>query len=513
MFEKIKQFLFYNTSARQTVAKNTFWLTVANFGGRMFRAIIIIYAARVLGATEWGVFNYAITLAAFLTLFTDLGISNILTRETARHSDPEHRLKILSTSLVLKLCLLTLAVLVMLFAAPHLTKIEAAKALFPIVAFILVFDTLREFGFAYLRAVEQMEWEALISVGMNVAIVAAGFTFLAMHTTVKSFTMAYAVGTGIGMFATAILLRKHLKNIWNNFNPSMMGFILKSSWPFAVSGVMGMLTLNTDVIVIGWMQSATQLGYYSAGQRLIQLMYLLPTIISISVLPTFARVANRDDKKFRAIFEGLVSFMFLVAIPIVVGGVIIGTPLLSLVFGSSYTPGALSFKILLITLLIDFPAVVLSSAIFAYDRQKNLILYSAIAGVLNLCFDLLFIPRFGIAGSSLATVLAQLIANIYLWRTLRRINDFRILRHLKKVILSALIMGVVTFALFSTGLNVIVVVAISIPVYFASLYFLREKLLLEISTTLRPAVSTVPGVGESAAATIREETNKHIESD
>lgn len=68
MLKRIKSFLFENQTVRQTVAKNTFWLTVSNVGGRLLRAVIIIYAARVLGAGEWGAFSYAITLAAFLTV-------------------------------------------------------------------------------------------------------------------------------------------------------------------------------------------------------------------------------------------------------------------------------------------------------------------------------------------------------------------------------------------------------------------------------------------------------------
>ena len=38
MWEKVKNLFFSNRTTRQTVAKNTFWLTVSNFGGRLLRA-------------------------------------------------------------------------------------------------------------------------------------------------------------------------------------------------------------------------------------------------------------------------------------------------------------------------------------------------------------------------------------------------------------------------------------------------------------------------------------------
>src|SRR3989344_8892478 len=292
MLKKIKQFLFKNTTSRQTIAKNTFWLSVSNFGGRFLRSIIIIYAARVLGAGEWGIFNYAITLVAFLALFVDFGISSILIRETAKTTDESYRSKIASTSFFIKITLVALGVLAVLFVAPHLTRIEEAKALFPIVAFILVFDSLREFGFSYTRALERMEWEAGLYIITNIAIVVSGFIFLHIHPTVRAFTFAYALGTGIGMIATLLALRRYFSNVIFHFSRSLIALIFRSAWPFAISGTLGMLMINADIVIIGWLRPAQDLGYYAAAQRFTQLLYLLPAVLSVSVLPSFSRLLH-----------------------------------------------------------------------------------------------------------------------------------------------------------------------------------------------------------------------------
>ena len=54
-WSSIKESLFSNRSLRQTVAKNTFWLTAGNVTGRIIKAGLIIYVARVLGAAGYGV--------------------------------------------------------------------------------------------------------------------------------------------------------------------------------------------------------------------------------------------------------------------------------------------------------------------------------------------------------------------------------------------------------------------------------------------------------------------------
>src|SRR3989344_4699828 len=137
MLQKVKSFLLHNTSVRQTVAKNTFWLTVSNFGGRFIRAAVIIYAARVLGPAEWGVFNYAMTIVAFLTLFVDSGIGPIMIRDRSQAPDAATKRTFTSTTLWLKLVFLAFGAALVLLAAPLLPTgdaftAEKAAVLFPI---------------------------------------------------------------------------------------------------------------------------------------------------------------------------------------------------------------------------------------------------------------------------------------------------------------------------------------------------------------------------------------------
>jgi O-antigen/teichoic acid export membrane protein len=490
MFEKVKDLLFRNTSTRQTVAKNTFWLAVSNIGGRLLRAIIIIYAARVLGTEQWGVFSYAITLAAFLTIFIDFGINNILTRETAKLDDIAARLRVLGTAFVLKGVLLALGILIIIYIAPLATTIAAAKALFPVVALIVVFDTIREFGLSLVRGLEKMEWEAGLFLLTNVAIVLFGFLFLALGRNVMNFTYAYAAGTGVGALATAYALRSYLGSIFTGFRRSLVKFILVSAWPFAISGILGTLLTNTDILVIGWFRSAEEIGQYAAGLRIVQLLYILPAILASSLLPVFARLANADNERLRRVTERIVGVAFLAAVPLAVGGIITGPALIPFLFGSSYSPGVLAFQILMLTMLVDFPAVILSSAIFAYDRQRTLVVYAALGGFLNVLLDLLLIPTFGITGSAVTTLIAQIASNAYLWHAARDAHPTGALRRLARIVLAALVMGLVIGAGAFIDIPVLANIALGAIVYFGALILLNEPLLAEMRAVLRPPTPT-----------------------
>jgi len=486
MRKHIKKFLFENTSAKQTVAKNTVWLSISNFGGRIIKAAIVIYAARVLGTEGWGVFSYAVTLAGFLTLFIDPGINAILIRDVAK-SSKEDQEKILSTTFVMKIFILVGGVFLVLFVAPFFSTLPGAKALLPLVALIIAFDTIRDFFSSFIRAKEKMELEAGIFLLMNAAIVAFGFLFLTLKPGVASFAWGYVAGTAIGTIAATYVMRGYLKKIFSFFSIGLVKPILSSAWPFAITGALGGLLTNADILIISWLRTASDVGIYSASTRIIHILYVIPGIIQMSILPLFARLVRSDDQKFRGIFERTLGLVFLVAIPLALGGAILGTQIVSLVFGPAYASGDLAFKILILTMLVDYPMAVISMAIFAYNRQKGLIITSLIGGISNVVLDLALIPRFGIAGSAVATLIAQILSNWYLWRIMKKVNYFQVLPRLKKMAAAGAIMACATVILLFLNVNVVLNIIISAVIYFSVLKVLREPLFDEARLILNQA--------------------------
>src|SRR3972149_7577669 len=150
----ILNFLFKNGSAGQTIAKNTFWLFFGQIMSRLLRAAIVIYAARVLGAASWGAFSYALGIAAFLTIFSDIGINALITKEASRN--PELKDKYIATAFWTKLVLTAFFIIATFLVFPYLTNIPEAAAIMPILIFVFAFDTLRDLGSALTRALEKM---------------------------------------------------------------------------------------------------------------------------------------------------------------------------------------------------------------------------------------------------------------------------------------------------------------------------------------------------------------------
>lgn len=479
MFKKIKDFLFKNTTAKQTIAKNTVWLSISQFGARIIKAFIIIYAARLLGAAGYGVFSYAVTLAGFCGIFVDPGINSVLVRDGAK-ATPTERQSLFSTTLIMKAIILAASVLVVIFIAPFFSTLPGAKLLLPLVALIIVFDSTREFLASLFRAEERMQWDAASFLLENLSIAIIGFIFLRISATPKSFTEAYVVGTAVGALTAIWLLREKFKNILAGASARRMITIIKIAWPFAITGTLGLLLTGTDILIISWMKTAATVGIYSAAIRIVQVLYMVPGIIQMSTMPLLARLAKHDNTKFRMVLERTLVLIFLISIPLSLGGIILGTQIMGFVFGSAYAVGGLALSILMLNLSFDYAGSVVASGIFAYDHQKNLIISSAIAGVGNVVFDLAFIPHWGMAGSAVATLIAQILGNTYLWYAMKELNPFSVFPRLGRIIGAGAAMAVATILLSVAGVQVLINIVASAAVYAAMLFLLKEPTLGEV---------------------------------
>ncbi|MEX2436628.1 MAG: flippase [Candidatus Paceibacterota bacterium] len=478
---KIKKLLFNNGNARQTVVKNTFWLSIGQVGSRVLRALLIIYAARILGAEGYGAFAYILSLAGFFTIFADIGISQILTREVSKN--PKEEKKYFSSSLVIKLFLIALVSVVVIFLGPHFSKLEAAKALLPLAALLIVFDGLRDFINAYFRGKEKMELEALTTTVSNLAITGFGLFILMKYQTPAAVTSAYVWAAGLGTVLGIYLVRDKFVGFFNSFDKRLVKPLIKSSWPIALSSALGAFMLNIDIIMIGFFHGATEVGLYSASEKIVGIIYILPALLSASLFPVMSRFAEKKEgfKSARVLEKGLVV-IFMIATPVALGGVMLSSQIISFLYGSEYlvARSILTLQLLLVTPLIIFPGALLKNYILAYDKQIKMVPIIGAGAVLNIVMNLVLIPAIGIAGSAISTIIATLILYSGIWVLANKINPFSVFKKLFKVIVASILMAVCVSVFSSLGLHLLINILLSVIIYFGLLLFMREEVISDI---------------------------------
>lgn len=480
----IRSFLFKNKTTAQTIAKNTFWLLAGEAISRTIRAIVVIYAARILGTAGYGAFAFAMAIANFAAIFTDLGVTSIVGREVSKN--PQERARYFANALTLKGALLTLNVSIILFIIPALTTIPAAIPLLPLIAALLVFDTLRDFAMAFFRALERMEWDALVKTLTNIGIAIIGISSLKMIGTAFALTSAYIIGAAFGLCVAAIVLFAHSRSWFAPLEKGLLKNIAAASWPIGLLALAGAFSINTDMIMLGWLTEPETVGLYAAAQKPIQLLYIFPGLIASAMFPVMARLAHKNDIRLRTMVEQGSKITLMLAIPMTLGGIILAPNLIQFIYGTAYAGASLSFQILLLTLLVMFPFAVINYTILAYNRQSYFVRFFLFGALLNIGFNLLLIPRFGIAGAAAATVVAQFASNWLTLNAIKKLNPVSVIKGIGKICVASLIMMCATWLLARLGVNTFVNLGASMLVYLGALLALREPIFKELRAVIRP---------------------------
>ncbi|MEI6400319.1 MAG: flippase [bacterium] len=480
--QRIKKFLFHNTSSKQTVTKNTFWLIASEATGRLLKMGLIIYAARLLGSAGWGVFSYAISIGGLVMIFSDIGLGGLLTREIIQKKE-DHQ-SFIATVLFIKTILLIISGFLIVIIGPTISHIPEANVLFPLIAVVMFFDAIRETGFSLNRAYEKMEWEMFIKTIVNGLILIIGILLIKNKPTAQSIAIAYAIGSAIGTIAVIAMLKKYIKDFWVPINIRLTKKIMQITWPFAFVALIGTILGNTDIYMLGLWKNADEIGLYASVQRIQQFILIIPSMIATATFPILSRLAHTDKNHFSFTLGKTISMTMLVGLPIAFGGMLLSKELILLIFGAGYIEAVPIMYTLMFMLIFSFPLISLSNAIFSYNKQRVLApIYITGVGI-NIILNALLIPTFGATGSAVATLLSTIVITLLSWKVMS--TEHSIPLTIKKILFSTILMSILILLLQALKLPVVVIILISLICYLSTLLLLKEPILKDLQTTLWP---------------------------
>ncbi|PKL60484.1 MAG: polysaccharide biosynthesis protein, partial [Methanomicrobiales archaeon HGW-Methanomicrobiales-4] len=205
-----------------------------------------------------------------------------------------------------------------------------------------------------------------------------------------------------------------------------------SFWALLASGGM-VIYGNIDTILLGYFGSTHDVGLYRITMQLASFALFSALALSTILYPKFA--SWQHDERRAWIAESLaraVSYSLLLALPVCVGGIILGDRLLYFLYGSPYQAAGFVLTLLLITQVAYVFVFLWTMTLSALGMPKRAAAPALIASVVNIPLNLLLIPVFGITGAGAAILITVLIHAVCTGRILSRyvglIPDVRALR-------------------------------------------------------------------------------------
>jgi len=469
-------FLLKNSGTKQTIAKNTFWLALAEGITRLLKLFLIIYVARILGATEYGKFTFALAFVSLFAVFSDLGVSQITTREFARDKEQEKQFSnILSLKLVLGIGALILICLSSFFVTPNFL----IRRIIWILGFYIVISSFLGLIYAFFRARQKMEFEAWAKILQAVILTGTGFFVIFKYQSVQYLSLAYLFAVSIVLLSISIFFHFKIYRLKISFNINIWRNILAMSWPLALSGVFGTIYSQTDSVMMGYWNQITQVGWYNAAYKIAGVTLIPALLVSTSFFPVLSKLFKESKEKLQNTWNHYVKMMIFLAIPLIIGGITLAPKIISFVYGSSYLPSVLAFQILIIMAGITFFCYPFFQALIVSNQQRKLFWITLLGAILNIGLNLILIPEYSLYGAAFATVVTWLLVFVLLYKFTSKFTPIRpfnlkFLFELTNASFSSFIMYLVISRSAVYNLNVFSSVLIGVGVYAICFLYIKN---------------------------------------
>ena len=392
---------------QRQITRSFFTLGSGELIARVIGFCATAYAARQLGAESYGIIGFAMTLMLYAAMIADLGMEQYGPREV---TDRKGEIDTLVSSILLIRFAFS-AILALILAAIG-----------------LLFLTQPEGGAVALYAI------ALLAVGVNAKwvhvgldrtgtastarLIAESVKLIAVLALVRSpsdfyvVPLAHVAGDTLGALWMLVALRRAGVRPRFQIDRALATTVLAHSRPLLLTGVLGMLLYNADVVMLRIFRDRADVGLYLVAYTLLNFLGVLGGVITLSVLPTLRRLRDdlgrRNDIYFTAMARALGA-----GLPVAIGGALLAPQLIEFVFGPAYDASAGALRILIWT----FPLLLLRSvehgALIAHGRQDRVMHTTAIAAGVNVGLNLIAVPLFGILGAAGTTLIAEIIRFFY----------------------------------------------------------------------------------------------------
>lgn len=301
-----------------------------------------------------------------------------------------------------------------------------------------------------------------------------GLTFFAIYQKFNLFWIlsAMVIGNIINFFLLFYFSQRWVK-VKPQFNLKIWKNILKNCWPIALSIAFTLMYFRADTIILSLLRPQAEVGIYGATYKILEIAIVFPVMFITLVLPFLTRAwAEKNIDKFKNYLQKSFDFLSLLAVPMIVGVLFLGTRIMTLIAGQEFVESGPVLKILIIATAIIFIGGLFTHIIVAIEKQKQMLKYYLFAAIIALAGYLIFIPRYSYYAAAYITIIAELIIAISAFIIVRRATKISPkLGIVPKSILASLVMSIPLYFLKSWNLFAIILIA-SIT-YFITLYYIK----------------------------------------
>jgi O-antigen/teichoic acid export membrane protein len=458
-------------SDSRTIARNTIYLTIAQFILIVAGILSMKFATTGLGTYNYGLFGYATSFNTIICSIMDLGLAWLIAREVPR--DRSIAGKYISNFLSIRLAL-ALIVVAGVIAATYMGVVpEAAKLIVYIVSLSVIFNLLTALFVAVFQAYERMGYIAIQTALTSVLTMGAAALMWYFKLDVTAYAALYCLAYLIVLiFSIGACALKFTLPV-PAFDLRFWRTSLKESLPFGIASVFGIVYYQSGTILLQYFtKSATAVGIFRAPFNLYMTILFIPQVLTTALFPVMSRYFVTAPDSLEKVFHKFLKYIMIVSLPMGVGTTILADKIIYTLTDSQYSESIPVLQILIWAAVFLFMSSAFMSLMNSSNKQRTTMKIGFTCMVLNIALGVLLIPGLSYIGAAISSTITELVElALYTVVCLRLALSKSTAMVLAKSAAASLLMG--GFLLYFRQQNLFLLVITGATIYFAALFVLR----------------------------------------
>lgn len=415
MFSNIKQKLEGHNVFKK-VAKNSSWIVFQNIFTMILGVVITGVIARYFGTEKYGIFNYILSITSLFSGIASIGIYHIATKDLTQR--PEDEGKILGTSFTIRLIAAILLIIAAETTVCIMTNNDSTSMVIGILLSLMMLFSCSEVIDYYATANLKVKYLAVSKCISYIIFAVLKILIVVLKLDIRYYTATYLIEGIIYAIFLSISYKLIHKNIgktckWS-FDKDYAKKLLSNCWYFALSSIMVTIYMRIDQVMLGKMiEDKSQVGIYSAAVRIAEMWAFVPNSIISSFKPVIMKYkGENNNKEYVKNLQRLYDISSLVSILFAIGITIFARLIIMILYGKAFLEASKILYILIWGIWFGILGNVHYVWLICENKGKYSLFYSATGSISNIIFNAILIPKYGMYGAAIATLISQFIANI-----------------------------------------------------------------------------------------------------
>lgn len=393
--------------AKKSIKINAILNAVRLVMGMLFQLITYPYVTRVLQAEYLGKVTYSQSIVSYFSLIAALGVGTYAVREGSKYRANKERIEQFAsevfTSNIITTLISYLLLMAVLFAVP---KFHTYIPLIAVLSMSIIFTTI---GVDWVNVIFE---DFLVITVRSIAIQIINMFLIFLLVKDTSDYYIYAVLTISSSMIICVwnffycrkYIHIHIIRTCNFFKHVKLMVV------FFANSLAITVYCNADSTMIGWIIGDSCVGIYAVAVKVYSIVKGLLASVYTVCIPRLSNYYSKEDyKSFQSLIEKVISGLFVISLPSMVGLIMLAKPIIILLAGAGYESAIVTLRILSIALIFAVVGGVFSNCVnIPMGKERVSLLATIIAAVINVGLNVIVIPIWKHNGAAVTTVIAEL---------------------------------------------------------------------------------------------------------